>query len=198
MLENYNTYYSSGTKEEITRETLSLAFSTAIKEKIRNVLIPSTTGFSANIAFLEVPDEITLVVVTHSHGYINNGESEFPKTLRDNLIASRHKLLTATHAFKGLEGYLQKKYGGISLSQAFADGLRLVSPGLKVLIEISVMACDGGILSVNDWIVSCGGPHRGLDTAAIIRPTTSHHMQLLRFARLICFPDKYVGGENNA
>ncbi len=196
MLVNYNTYYSSGTKEEITKETLSLAFSTAIKEKIKNVLIPSTTGFSANIALMEVPDEITLIIVTHSHGYINNGESEFPEPLRNEINESRHKLLTATHAFKGLEGYLQKKYGGISLSQSFADGLRLVSPGFKVLIEISVMACDGALLSVNDWIVSCGGPHRGLNTAAIIRPTTSHHIDKLRFGRLISFPEKYSGGDN--
>lgn len=198
MLVEYNAYYGSGTKEEVTRETLSLAFSTAIREKIRNVLISSTTGFSADIALMEVPDEVTLIIVTHSHGYVNNGESEFPEALKNKVNETRHKLLTATHAFKGLEGYLQKKYGGISLSQSFADGLRLLSPGLKVLIEISIMACDSGLLTVGDFIVSCGGSHRGLDTSAIIKPTTSHHIDKFRFGRLISFPEKYTEVITNA
>lgn len=199
MLTTYRTSYCSGTKEEVTNDTLSEAFFAAQEEKIDYVLVPSTTGYSAEMALNKVPDTLALIVVTHSHGYLKNGESEFPETLRSFITESRHKLLTATHAFKGLEGYLQKKYGGISLAQSFADGIRMISPGLKVLIEISVMVCDSGLLGVNNWIVSCGGTHRGLDTSAIIKPTTSHFINQFKFGRLISFPNnKQNGGGKNA
>jgi hypothetical protein len=108
LLTTYRTSYCSGTKEEVTNDTLLEAFLVAQKEKIDYVIMPSTTGYSAEIALNKVPDTLTLIIVTHSHGYLRNGESEFPETLRDNIVASKHKLLTATHAFKGLEGYLQK------------------------------------------------------------------------------------------
>ena len=51
--------------------------------------------------------------------------------------------------------------------------LRLFGPGMKVCLEITVMAADAGAVPVGENVIAVGGQSRGANTAIIIKATNS-------------------------
>jgi hypothetical protein len=54
-----------------------------------------------------------------------------------------------------------------------ASVLRLFCQGMKVAIEVTLMAADAGIIPVDQEVVVIGGSSRGADTAIIIQPANT-------------------------
>ncbi len=177
--------YFNKSDNETTRILLGKIFERATERGIRDVVLPSTTGETARIALGVVPDELRLVIVTHSVGFRKPDQDEFNNEVRDLYSGTRHSVLTATHLFRGLDGAFYKSSGGIYPPQIFATALRLFGQGTKVAIEISMMAADSGLVSVNDWIVSAGGTGQGIDTAYILKTCHSSDFSTFRFGELI-------------
>ena len=57
--------------------------------------------------------------------------------------------------------------------QIIADSLRMLGQGVKVCVEISLMANDAGLLKNNKPVVCVGGSGSGADTICIITPAYS-------------------------
>lgn len=186
-----NIKYLKDGKIADTQSTLNFAFDYANKNHIEKLLISSTTGFSARLAFDSVPDTLQLIIVTHVFGYIKNGELEFDRALYEKIKQSRHIIFSTAHLFKGLSGFFQKKYGGANETLTFADGLRLINPSIKVAAEISLMAADSGFVNTEDPVLVATGDHRGLNTLCLVKPTTSNFLSEFVFYRLLCFPNKF-------
>ncbi len=175
--------------EHNTGETLRLAIEEA-KKYGRKLLIASTTGESARKALEMIPEDFQLIVVTHHCGFKEIDKQEFPEELRKTLIEKGHKVLTATHVLSGIERAFRREYHGIHLAEIVANTLRLFSQGLKVSVEIALMAADAGLVSCSEWIVSCGGSARGLDTCVVLRPANTSRMLELRIGKIICMPSE--------
>lgn len=189
MCENKSTIsYLTGEKREITKKVLEISFTEATRMELNKVIVPSTTGFSAKVALEVVPDNIELIIVTHVTGYINQGENEFDSQLRNQIEKSRHKILTTAHLFKSVNSHFQSKYGGTYNSIAFADGLRMVCQGLKVIVEISTMAADANLVSTKKWTIVCGGSHRGLDSSCLVKPCNSTDMSKFKLGKFLALP----------
>ncbi len=180
--------YLSGKKDEVTKKVLNLSFNKAEEMGLNQVILPSTTGFSAKIAMELVPDKIELIIVTHVTGYIEQDKNEFDPQLRTQIENSKHKILTTAHLFKGVNSYFQNKYNGTYHSIAFADGLRMVSQGMKVIVEISTMAADANLVSTENWTVVCGGSHRGLDSTCLVKPCNSSDMSRFKLGAFFALP----------
>lgn len=180
--------YLIGEKCEVTKKVLKISFSKAEEMGLNKIIIPSTTGYSAQIALELVPDSIELIIVTHVTGYIKQGENEFDPQLRTKIEKSKHKILTTTHLFKGINSYFQNKYRGSYDSIAFADGLRMVCQGIKVIVEISTMAADANMVSTRNWTVVCGGSHRGLNSSCLVKPCNSTDMSKFKLGMILALP----------
>lgn len=192
-MKNYESVisYLSGSKDEITEKTLNLSLDFAKNNEINDILLASTTGYSAKKALAIVENNINLTVVTHANGYIEKGKNEFDPETKEKLLNNDHNVFTASHLFKGLNGFFQKKYGGTYPTLIFADAFRMISPGVKVIFEISLMTADAGIIPTDKWIIACGGSHRGLDTAVVIKPTNTSKLDEFKFGPILCLPKIY-------
>lgn len=97
-------------------------------------------------------------------------------------------MLTATHLMAGLNRGVRNRYGGTTYSDVVADTLRMFSQGVKVCVEIAVMALDSGLLPENEKVVVVGGTGRGADTALVVLPAHSQDFFETRILEIICKP----------
>ena len=69
-----------------------------------------------------------------------------------------------------------------------ADTLRMFSHGVKVCVEISVMAAEHGCISPDEEVVAIAGSHHGADTAVVLQPAYAADMFRTRIRQLLCMP----------
>jgi len=177
--------------EENTEKTLQLAIEEASKCG-KKLLISSTRGYSAEKALEMIPDDFQLIVVTHHHGFKEVDHQEFSEQTFQKLINKGHKVLTATHVLSGIERAFRREYNGIHIAEVIANTLRLFSQGVKVCVEMSLMAADAGLIKCSEWIVACAGSSKGLDTAMVIKPANTSRMLELKIGKIICMPSEYT------
>jgi hypothetical protein len=87
-----------------------------------------------------------------------------------------------------LERSFTRKFGGLSRTEAVAEALRaLFGHGLKVCVEITIMAADSGAIPIEE-VVAVGGRSRGADTAVVIRPAHMNNFFDMQIKEIICMP----------
>ena len=110
--------------------------------------------------------------------------------MRQELEARGVTICTAAHALSGAERGLSSKLGGYGPVEVAAHALRILGQGMKVCVEISMMAADAGLVELHEPIVAIGGTGYGLDTAVVIRPAPSAEFLDSKVDRIICMPRK--------
>jgi len=64
----------------------------------------------------------------------------------------------------------------------------MLGQGVKVCVEISVMALDAGLIPYGEPVIAVGGTGRGADTAVIIKPAHAKDILSTRIQEIICKP----------
>jgi len=78
---------------------------------------------------------------------------------------------------------LRKEYGGQYPPEIIANTLRMFGQGVKVCLEISIMALDAGLLPYGKEVVAIGGTGRGADTAVVLEPVMDN-MEVKLYTKL--------------
>ncbi len=172
-----------------TEKTLELAKKRADELAIAEVVIASTHGDTGLLA-ADVFTGAKLTVVTYHSGFNVPFETVMKPEVRELLTGRGVTVVQATHALSGLERAIAKKHGGMYPVLLIADVLRLFGHGVKVAVEVSIMAADAGALSGQD-IVAIGGTGRGADSALVIKPANQPDLFDLRVREIICKPRNF-------
>jgi hypothetical protein len=181
-------YFDKPGKEN-TDQTLKLAFQKGQQAGINEVVVASTTGDTAYKA-LEICRGFDITVVTYHCGFRESFKMEMSRNVRMNLENEGVKVVAATHALSGLERSIAKKYSGNYPVLLIADTLRLFGQGIKVAVEISIMAADAGALSGKD-IIAVGGTAKGADCAVVLKPVCQSDFFDMRIREIICKPKTF-------
>jgi uncharacterized protein len=184
MAEDRISYVEAG--EGGTDETLRVAALYALENKIRNIVVASTRGYTAEKALrlLEGKD-INIIVVTHVWGFRQPDANEFPDSLRKQMEAAGVKVLSAAHAFGGVN-----KLAEDSIGEIVANTLRIFSQGAKVCVEIVTEAADAGLVRTDEDAIAIGGTGKGADTAIVIRPANSTKLFESKVRRILAMPNR--------
>lgn len=174
---------------ENTDKTLELAFERGKALGIGEVVVASTTG-NTGFKALNIFKGFKVVVVTYHCGFKEPFQSVMPDGVRKDLLEKGAAVVAATHALSGVERAVAKKYSGVYPALLIADTLRLFGQGVKVAVEISIMAADAGALSGGD-IISVGGTGRGADAAVVLKPANQSDMFDIRIREVICKPREF-------
>jgi hypothetical protein len=173
---------------EHTRETLELAFTSVREKNLGHIVFASSTGATAGAVLGMDISSLNVICVTHAWGYAEDGCSEFPAKLRQELEEAGIKTLSTTHVLSGVERGIRKKFSGIYPAEIMAYTLRMLGAGFKACVEISIMALDAGLVPYGQPIAAVGGSHRGADTAVIISPSHAFSVFDTRIHEVICKP----------
>ncbi|MGZ4912629.1 MAG: pyruvate kinase alpha/beta domain-containing protein [Halobacteriota archaeon] len=160
----------------------------ASTHRIKYVVVASTTGETA-LKFAEELEEVaTLIVVTHHTGFHQEGVQSFNVATRELLARRGVRVITQSHVLSGVERSISSRLGGASRVEAIAEALRsLFGRGLKVSVEVAIMAADAGAIPIEE-VIAVGGTGRGADTAIVIRPAHMNNFFDAHVRRIIISP----------
>ena len=179
--------YFKSTGGKNTQRTLEIAASRAGELGIRNAVVASSSGRTGLMA-VELFKVKNLVIVTHSTGFMESDYQELQPEYRKKIEESGAKLLTCQHALGGVGRAVRKKLGTYELEEIIAYTLRIFGEGIKVAVEIALMAADAGLISTKESCVAVGGTSRGADTAILLHPANAQTFFDLRVMEILAKP----------
>ncbi len=180
------TYFASP-GEENTDETLRLAKTRAEDLGIRDIVVASTRGVTG-VKASEIFKGYNLVIVTHHTGFRKPGLQELEEENRKLIEDRGGKIFTGTHAFMNVERAIRRMFGTAYPTEIIAQTLRLFGEGMKVAVEIVLMAADAGLIPADRDVISIAGTGRGADTAIVVKPANSMRLFDLAVKEIICMP----------
>jgi hypothetical protein len=170
-----------------TEEVLRIALKRAQELGIKAVVVATNEGNTA-VRATEVLKGIKVIAVTHATGWKAPNTQELTEENRLKIMAGGGAILTTTHLFRGVSGAMLKQFNAHEIGAIIANTLRLMGQGMKVVIEISVMAADAGLVRTDEDIIAIGGSGRGADTAVVLRPVNSNDFFDLKVKEILCKP----------
>ncbi|MGB4704739.1 MAG: pyruvate kinase alpha/beta domain-containing protein [Candidatus Saccharicenans sp.] len=175
---------------ENTEATLKRAALRAEELKIKQVVVASASGETA-LKAASIFRDCRLVAVTHSTGFYRPNYQEMSEEVRARLEQLGVKVLTCQHALGGVNRAVRKKLGSYQLDEIIAYALRTFGEGVKVAIEVSLMAADAGLIRTGEPCIAIGGTEKGADTAVLLRPVNAQNFFDLRIMEILAKPGFY-------
>ena len=170
-----------------TDETLKAAKERADELGLKDIVVSSTEG-TTGLKAVDVFKGYNVVIVTHVTSYKEPGGQEVSEERAEKIRRAGGKILTAAHAFSGVNQAIRKKFDTVYPAGIIAQTLRMFSQGMKVIVETTAMAADAGVIPADKDIVVIAGSHRGADTAAVVKPANSRDIFSLVVKEKICKP----------
>ncbi|MCW4036240.1 MAG: hypothetical protein NWE75_03525 [Candidatus Bathyarchaeota archaeon] len=180
-------YFEEG-GEKNTEEILKAAKRRAEELGIRDIVVASTRGGTA-VKAVESFKGYNVVVVTHSTGLREPGKQELLEENRERIVAAGGKILTASHAFSGVNRAVRRKFDTVGAADIVAQTLRMFGQGMKVVVECAAMTADAGLIPVDKDIISIAGSGKGADTAVVLKPAHLHSLFDLYVREIIAKPN---------
>jgi hypothetical protein len=164
-----------------TEAVLRLARERAKARGIKKCVLASTTGETARrAAKLWAKSGLKIVVVPHQYGF--GFGQRFPPELVAELARQGHVVHFGTMLFH------TENFYGMNTPTLMANLLRTFCQGMKVCVEIVLMAVDGGHVDVGEEVVVVAGSGRGSDTAVVTLAAPSTRLGDLHIKEIICKP----------
>jgi hypothetical protein len=155
-------------------------------------IVVATTEGDAGLRLCEIAAEMgfagPVVVVTHAYGSRAPGQNVLREECRAAMKARGATLVTAAHALSGAERGISSQFKGIYPVEIVAQTLRMLSQGVKVVVEIGCMALDAGAVAYGIPIVALGGTGRCLDTAVVMHPAHANRIFETKIHEILCMP----------
>lgn len=179
---------------ENTGAALRIALEAAAQKNF-DLVVASNTGSTVEALLAlknEVHTPVSIVMVGQVDGFSAPGTNALTAEKRALLEAQGVRIVTAAHALSGAERGISRKFGGVYPAELVAASLRMLSQGVKVCVEIAMMALDCGAISCGRPVVCVGGTGRGADTACIVTPAYTAGLFDTKINEILCKPGLYA------
>lgn len=172
-----------------TEEVLALAKGRAAELGIKDVVVATTHGGTA-LRAQEVfgGRDLNLVAVTICEGFKDKGWN-ITVSERKRLADRGIKVLTSIHALgAGVSRSFADKYGGNPIEKVVRDTLYRFGQGMKVCVEIVLMAADAGLIPVDREVMAIAGTGEGADTCIVVKPAYPRKFLDLEIREIVAKP----------
>lgn len=150
---------------------------------ITKIVLASTRGNTARYAMEHYKGRgVRLIIVPHQYGFGPTGEQRFPAELVARAQQEGHVVYFGTMLF-----HMEKLWGS-GTPQVVADFLRFFCQGVKVCVEILLMAANGGLVDAGEQVIVVAGTGRGADTALVMTAGTSIAPKQIHISQILCKP----------
>jgi hypothetical protein len=172
-----------------TDRTLEIALACCEEKGIRKIVVASSTGKTALLLRDKAKSSIEVIGVTYSAGSKYREEVEEFNRNRETMIKKGIRVVRGLHALSATERAFENKYKNALLPlNIVADTLRMFSQGMKVCLEVAVMAAEAGFITPDEEVVAIGGSGTGADTAVVMKPAYAASMFETKFKTVLCMP----------
>ena len=178
-----------GSAGEHTEAVIDVAAGRLEAGGLAHVVVATTSG-KTGVRFAEAlrNRDVDVVCVTHHVGFKGGDEDQLEPEHAEAIRAAGGKVLTTSHALSGVGRSISKGFGGSTPVELIAHTLRLFGQGMKVCVEIAVMAADAGLIPTDQDVICVGGTGRGADTAVVLKPAHANSFFDMRIRKTLCRP----------
>lgn len=157
---------------------------------IRHVVVASDSGATALKLWKAFGGTgVSLVSVPEHAGYSGGDAPSLSDEMRKEQEDKGIKVLLCAHALSGVGRSITRKFGGISHVEIIACTLRQFGgEGIKVAVEVAVMAADAGLVPTDREIIAVGGSGSGADAAIVLRAAHMNNFFDLEIREIIAKP----------
>jgi hypothetical protein len=170
---------------ENTDNTLAIARQRAEKLGIAQVVVASTHGYTAKRAKEVFADlDVNIIAVSICAGFDDEGWTmtvEERKSLEDIGVT----VLTSMHA---LGDDVNESFGVEAPNKIVRETLYTFCQGMKVAVEVALMAADAGLLNMASEAIAVAGTGGGADTAIVLKPAYTRMFRELRVREILAKP----------
>ena len=186
MIEGKTIYFDKPGGDN-TEDVLRTVKKRAKELNVKTIVIATASG-DTGVRATEVFKGMKVVVVTLPTGFWKPDTQELTEENRRKIVANGGLILTATPLFGGINRPMQEKFHTHTIGAVIAHTLRLIGQGMKVAIEISVMAADAGMVRTDENIIAIAGTSVGADYAIVLKPVGSDDFFNLKVREILCKP----------
>lgn len=158
--------------------------------EIEYVVVASSSGRTGLALWAALQDTgCRLISVTLHAGFLGKDGIALTDERREEMESKGIKTLMASHILSGVERSISQKFGGVSRVEIIAHTLRQFGgEGIKVAVEISIMAADAGLVPTDKEILAVGGSGGGADAAIVLRAAHMNNFFDLEIREIIAKP----------
>lgn len=178
--------YFHETGSQNTDAVIERAAKCAKESGIRHIVVASTSGKTAMM--LREKTDADIVCVTHVYGFLESGVNQMTDADRRALTDKGVKVLSASHVLSGVERGISGASGGMYPAEIISNALRMLGQGVKVCVEVSIMALDSGLIPYGEKVIVIGGTGKGADTAVIMTPAHASKVFQTKIHEILCKP----------
>jgi hypothetical protein len=172
-----------------TDRALDIALACCEEKGIRKIVVASSTGKTALRLHDKAKPSIEVIAVTYGAGSKYREEVEEFNRNRETLVERGIRVVRGIHALSATERTFENKYkSGFIPLNIVADTLRMFSQGMKVCVEVAVMAAEAGFVTPDEEVVAVGGTGTGADTSVVLKPAYAAGMFETKFKAVLCMP----------
>ena len=169
-----------------TAATLAATQARADELGIKTIVVATNSGDTALKAFEAFENtSVKIIAVTlHAGRWEKHSPPDAGKVKAAEDLGV--KFLTATHALMGnVSSAIREKFGGIGPVEIIAHTYYTFGQGMKVAVEVALMAADAGLLGDEQEIIAIAGTGKGADTAIVLSPAFTTSFFDLRIREVI-------------
>jgi len=179
-------HYYDRAGEENTDDVLRLASRRGQELRIGQVVVASSHGMTGLKARRAFADSVEVIAVTISAAFSREGwvisEEE-----RHTLAQAGVKVLTAMHSLG--DDISEAMVGeGSAPNRIVRETLYRFSQGMKVAVEVAIMAAEAGMLDMSADAIAIGGTDNGADTAIVLKPVYARDFARLKIREILAMP----------
>lgn len=163
--------------ETVTRRVAELG--------IRHVVVASTSGRTALEFVRAVGVAASVVCVTYHAGWGGRDDVALDADVRADIEAAGGRIVMGSHALSGVCRSIGKKFGGVTPPDLVAETLRFFGEGVKVAVEVALMAADAGMVPTDRDIIAVGGSGSGCDAAIVLKAAHQNSLFELRVREVL-------------
>jgi len=156
---------------------------------IQHVVVASTSGATALQTWKGLQgSNVSIICVGEHYGYWGDDEQRLTAAMRQELESKGISVFFGSHALSGVGRSISNRFKGISHTEIIAYTLRQFGEGLKVCVEIAIMAADAGLIPTDRPVIAMGGTSKGADTAIVLRAAHMNNYFDLEIREIIAKP----------
>ena len=174
--------------ENNTEDAINAAHERAKDGDIKCAVVASHRGVTALKVAKKFSDlDVRVIAVTVSAATKQENLNEWNRNLPklEKLGIKTHR---GIYSFAGVERAVKARWGGAGPAVLMGDTLRVLGEGVKVGVDISLMAADAGLIPTGEKVMAIAGTSRGADTCMIIKSTYSSKFFDLAIQEIVCKP----------
>ncbi|MCW3991733.1 MAG: hypothetical protein NWE79_03425 [Candidatus Bathyarchaeota archaeon] len=156
---------------------------------IRHLVVASNSGETGLKVYESFKDlGANMVVVTLHAGRWSVYRPPDARKL-ERLREGGVKVLTCTQALLGnVEMAIRERFGGLQPSELITQTYYTISQGMKVVVEITLMAADANLIPVTEEVMAIAGTGGGADTVAILKPSYTNRFFDVEIREIVAMP----------